>query len=290
MEKYPKASAVNIVSCQSNTPLPKTNLTICARKAIIKTDRGIIKKKWKIQWGDANGRTRQLLMFDKKLWALMEKSSCKSILIGAESGSQEMLDLVGKDTSPEDTVKFSNTAREHNIEVVFSLMVGIPKHPDYLDKKKSEAGVKKEIRDILEMLEKSLPEKKYHAILLFVYTPYPGNPLFETSKKCGFKSPGSLEEWANFEIVANNVPWVSKKNYAIAQQLMDFIFPYACGKNKNRMKSPLPEKAGKNSPKENKKFNSVAFNSRSKEIGYLCRANAVFYLHRGIAFEFQFYF
>src|SRR3989344_6307945 len=36
--------------------------------------RGIIKKKWKIQWGDANGRTRQLLMFDKKLWALMEKS------------------------------------------------------------------------------------------------------------------------------------------------------------------------------------------------------------------------
>ena len=63
---------------------------------------------------------------------------------------------------------------------------------------------------------------------MFVYTPYPGNPLFETSKKCGFKSPGSLEEWANFEIVANNVPWVSKKNYAIAQQLMDFIFPYAC--------------------------------------------------------------
>jgi radical SAM superfamily enzyme YgiQ (UPF0313 family) len=198
------------------------------RERVKKICKGIIKKGWKIEWGDANGRTKQLLMYDEKLWKLMEKSGCKSILIGAEGGSQEILDLIDKDTSPEETVKFAEITRKHNIDAVFSLMAGIPKYPDYLDKKKANAGVKKEIWDILKMLNKSLHEKKYHAILLFVYTPYPGNPLFEISKKIGFKEPKTLEEWADFEIIANNVPWVSKKNYAIAQQLMDFVFPYAC--------------------------------------------------------------
>ena len=198
------------------------------KERVRKICEGIIKNKWKIGWGDANGRTKQLLMYDGELWGLMEKSGCKSILIGAEAGSQETLDLIAKDASPEDTVRFSEVARKHNIDIVFSLMAGIPKYPDYLDKKKAEKGVQKEFEEILGMLDKSLPEKKYHAILLFVYTPYPGNPLFEVSKKCGFKSPASLEEWADFEIIANNVPWVSKKNYAVAQQLMDFVFPYAC--------------------------------------------------------------
>ncbi|MDD5163042.1 MAG: radical SAM protein [Candidatus ainarchaeum sp.] len=181
------------------------------KERIKKICAGLIKKKLKIQWGDANGRTKQLLMYDEKLWSLMEKSGCKSILIGAEGGSQEILDLIDKDTSPEETVKLAETTRRHNIDVVFSLMAGIPRFPDYLNKKKADEGVKKEIFDIMKMLEKSLPEKKYHAILLFVYTPYPGNPLFETSKKLGFKEPKTLEEWADFEIVANNVPWVSKK-------------------------------------------------------------------------------
>ncbi|MDD5148635.1 MAG: radical SAM protein, partial [Candidatus ainarchaeum sp.] len=198
------------------------------RERVRKICEGIIKKGWKIQWGDANGRTKQLLLYDEKLWALMEKSGCKSILIGAESGSQEALDLIAKDTSPEDTVKLSAIARRHNIDIVFSLMAGIPRYPDYLDKKKADAGVRKEINDILEMMDKSLPEKKYHAILFFVYTPYPGNPLFEISRKCGFNPPKNLEEWAEFEIIANHVPWVSKKNYNKVRLLMDFVFPYAC--------------------------------------------------------------
>ncbi|MBN1941595.1 MAG: B12-binding domain-containing radical SAM protein [Candidatus Diapherotrites archaeon] len=188
----------------------------------------IVKNKWKIQWGDANGRTREMLMYDEKLWKLMAESGCKSILIGAEAGSQEMLELVGKDATVEDTVNFARVTREHNIDVVYSLMVGLPKHPECLKKSEAEKIVMREIRDILEMMDKSLPEKKYHAILLFVYTPYPGNPLFEVSKKCGFKEPKSLEEWADFEIVSNNVPWLSKKAYSAAQQLMDFVFPYAC--------------------------------------------------------------
>ena len=52
--------------------------------------------------------------------------------------------------------------------------------------------------------------------------------MFEISVASGFEPPTSLEGWADFEIVKNNLPWLPKDIFGVVQELMDFVFPYAC--------------------------------------------------------------
>ena len=190
----------------------------------------ILKRKLKIKWGRVNGRTRQLVNMGEETWKLIRKSGCFEILVGAESGLQEGLDLINKMTSVEDTCELVELARKHKIEITPSLMIGLP-FPAYKgmkNKAEKQALAEKELNAILDMLDKCYPTKDYFEILLFVYTPYPGNPMFEMSKKLGFKPPQGLEDWVSFDIVQQNLPWLPQSIFGKTMQLLDFIFPYSC--------------------------------------------------------------
>jgi radical SAM superfamily enzyme YgiQ (UPF0313 family) len=196
----------------------------------------IIRRRLNIKWGRVNGRTGQLVNLGEDVWRLMKKSGCTDLLIGAESGLQEGLDLINKMTTVEETVKLVELARKHGIEIAPSLMVGLPY--DSYKKAKTLEGKKRiaeaELNAILDMLDRAYPTKDYFEILLFVFTPYPGNPLFEKSLSLGFKAPARLEEWAHFDIVQQNLPWLPSSIYAVVQQLMEFVFPYACNRYMQR--------------------------------------------------------
>ncbi len=194
--------------------------------------REILKRKLRIHWGRVNGRTKQLADLPEETWRLMKKSGCKDLLVGAESGLQEGLDLINKMVTVEDTQRLIELARRYNIEITPSLMVGLP-FDAYKNAKKEKEKMRiaeKELDAILDLLDKCYPTKDYFEILLFIYTPYPGNPLFEKSKALGFRPPKRLEEWSNFDIVQQNLPWYPAKMYGRVQHLMEFIFPYACDK------------------------------------------------------------
>ena len=201
--------------------------------------REIIRRKLRIKWGRVNGRTTQLVNMGEETWELLKKSGCFEILVGAESGLQEGLDLINKMTTVEDTCRLVELARKHKIEITPSLMVGLP-FPAYGKMKTMEekrALAEKELNAILDMLDECYPTKDYFEILLFVYTPYPGNPMFEMSKKLGFKEPKSLEGWVNFDIVQHNLPWLPEEIYSQTMQLLDFVFPYSCNRYMERHSS-----------------------------------------------------
>ena len=188
----------------------------------------ILEKGLNISWRNANGRVNQLIKFDDAFWRLLKKSGCGTILIGAESGLQELLDVMNKDISLEDTSHLAEITRRHGVEMTFSLMIGIP-NPKLKTETEKKQSVQRELNAILDLLDKSYPdEKNYQDLLLFVYTPYPGNPLYYRSIEAGFVPPKNLEEWADFEIVKNNLPWLPQDVFKTVQQLMDFMFPYAC--------------------------------------------------------------
>jgi len=192
----------------------------------------IIKRRLKIKWGRVNGRTRQLSNMDEGIWKLMQQSGCTDLLIGAESGLQEGLDLINKMASIEDTIKLIELARKYDIEIAPSLMMGLP-FPSYKSAKTDSRRMEiaqRELNAMLDMLDRAYPTKDYFEVLLFVFTPYPGNPLFQKSIELGFKPPQKLEDWAFFDIVEQNLPWLPDKIYGQVQQLMDFIFPYAANK------------------------------------------------------------
>ena len=195
-----------------------------------------INNKLNIRWGEVNGRVDTLLNLDDDLWQLIAKSGCHRILIGAESGWQNALDLIDKRITPEQILKVTEICNHHNICLIFSLMIGLP-FSDLKNMAKNtfiEMEFTQTCKLIDDVLRISLIK---HHFLLFVYTPYPGSVFYEDSIKLGFKPPTNLEEWAEFELNKLYIPWVPKKYNFISGQLTEYIFPLLSQIYKSRLNS-----------------------------------------------------
>lgn len=175
---------------------------------------GFIKEGLNVGWF-VNARVDQLNKFSNDNWKLMKDSGCKQFLIGAESGSQQILDYIGKNITVEDTMKFLKKCKDFNIIAECSLMVGFPESP------------KDDFRDTIHLIDKIISINKENRILVFFYTPYPGTPLFEKSIENGFVPPTSLEEWSKFSLKARNTPWVDKNLEHKFHFIIDHVFNYA---------------------------------------------------------------
>ena len=79
--------------------------------------------------------------------------------MGAESGSQEVLNLINKDASVDDTVNLVKQAMEYSIVPVLSLMVGLP-------------GVKDDINATIKLIRDSKLYYPRTRVFMFLY-PYP---------------------------------------------------------------------------------------------------------------------
>lgn len=181
---------------------------------------GLIERKIKISWGDANGRAPQLVNYDENTWEIMKLSGCKNILIGAESAFQKILDYLNKKASIDDTIKIADISAKHGISVTFSMMIGIP--PD----KKLMITPKQELDAILSLSRKIMTKSMAHVILIFTYTPYPGTRLFSKSIEMGYMAPDNLEKWGEVELHKQTTPWIKAKDIRLVNYLTNFVFRY----------------------------------------------------------------
>lgn len=155
---------------------------------------GMVDRGMKVRWTGL-ARADRIIKFEPELMKLMRDSGCIRILIGAESGSQAMLDLMDKDVDLEETIRSAEMLDEYGIEGDLSFMVGLP------DAHEAEITL-----DFIMMMRRRL--KRMH-IKLFFYTPYPGGRLYDIAKERGFVPPDNLEDWARFELHKVTTPWVS---------------------------------------------------------------------------------
>ena len=156
--------------------------------------KGMVDRGLKVRWTGL-ARADRIIKFEPELMDLMKRSGCIRILIGAESGSQAMLDLMDKDVDLEETIRSAQMLDDYGIEGDLSFMVGLP------DPHEWEITL-----DFIMMMRKRL--KRMH-IKLFFYTPYPGGRLYDIAKERGFVPPSRLEDWAKFELQKVSTPWVS---------------------------------------------------------------------------------
>jgi radical SAM superfamily enzyme YgiQ (UPF0313 family) len=188
----------------------------------------ILERGLAINWGNANGRTRQLLRLTDTEWQLLKASGLREVLVGAESGLQAGLDLINKDTLVEETVTLSRICNRHGIKVRYSMMVGLPY--DVRNGTDLKELIRSEFEAALRMLDAIYRQgTRQNRCLLFIYTPYPGTPLYHASLKLGFKEPKTLEEWANFELNMRNTPWVPRSIVKKVAMLTEYIFPWIEG-------------------------------------------------------------
>jgi len=181
----------------------------------------IVEKDIKISFVNINGRVDQLANCDDDFWELMRRAGVKDLLIGAESGDQEMLDLINKKITPEITLECIRKAKKHNVSPVVSLLTNFPPTTD--DPKLTEQVLKRELNNTAELARKILKINPLVSIMLFSFTPYPGTPLYQLCLKRGFKAPESLEDWGRIDLNTQSIPWVSDGHMKKVELLNDIF-------------------------------------------------------------------
>ncbi|MDH7507852.1 MAG: radical SAM protein [Methanomassiliicoccales archaeon] len=109
----------------------------------------------------------------------MKEAGCRQVLIGVESGSQRILDLMKKGVTIDKIREAFEMVQRAGMDAFAFIMLGLPY----------------ETRSELKATEKFLKKIRADGVEFKVYMPYPGTEMFEVAKEKGFKEPDSLLEW-----------------------------------------------------------------------------------------------
>jgi anaerobic magnesium-protoporphyrin IX monomethyl ester cyclase len=137
---------------------------------------------------------------------LLKKSGLRRVLIGVESGSQEMMDWLAKDIKIEQVYECAERCRKHGIDVIFPFIVGFPGETD------------KSVLDSLNMARELRLMSKGFTTPVFYFKPYPGSKITSDVVKEGYKLPQTIKEWGDFDYIGSSGPWVNDKKYKLVEQ------------------------------------------------------------------------
>ncbi len=125
----------------------------------------------------------------------------KLILVGAESGSDRILKLIGKGFTVEEMKEGVKLFAKYHIPAHYSFILGLPTET------KEETG---ESIDLMLWIHKNHPEALF---TVGQYMPYPGSDLYDFAVKCGFKEPKDTEDWHRIDRFKHTfeLPWIDQK-------------------------------------------------------------------------------
>ena len=181
----------------------------------------LIKRNLNVKWDNVAGNIRPLLKWDDEMWELMYRAGCRSMFVGAESGYQDTLDLIEKNLTVEETIRFAEKSSKYGIRIIFSMMIGMPWDPDYENTRRL---VDQEFKATMDLAGKIMSISDNHRPSVTIYTPYPGTPLWKRAQALGIEPPHSLEGWSNWISRLRNTPWVDPKLAKRSQFISEYIF------------------------------------------------------------------
>jgi anaerobic magnesium-protoporphyrin IX monomethyl ester cyclase len=160
-----------------------------------------------------SGQVRvQLLKPEFVQW--MRDTGCQWVNIGAESGSQAVLDSMHKDQRAEQIewgVR-NLVALAPHIEANLSFIMGLPEENDV------------ERRVTFNLIEKLADLSPKVRCSVCVYMPYPGTPLWPDALARGYVPPDNQEGWTAFDLNRGNTPWVSDAEAQVMSEINDVLF------------------------------------------------------------------
>lgn len=129
---------------------------------------------------------------------LLARSGLRKLLIGVESGSEMMLEVLGKDITLDQIETVAERCRDHRIAATYPFIFGIP----------GEEPV--DVEASLRLARRLKAMYWANTTPHFFYKPYPGSEITQNAVADGFELPQTLEEWSRFDYVATSSPWVDE--------------------------------------------------------------------------------
>lgn len=149
------------------------------------------------EWGCQGVRIGSLERID---FDLLEKSGCKHLYIGIESGSDKILEYIKKQISIKQIKNIINRLANSKIIAHFNFMVGYPIEET------------KDLFETIELVDYIMrTDPKAYFSSFHLVTPYPGTEFYDIVQRYGFVPPSRLEDWVNIRWEAEKAPWISPK-------------------------------------------------------------------------------
>lgn len=167
-----------------------------------------IRRKLPITWA-ATMRADQCFRMPEEVFAKCKESGMRRVLVGVESGTQEMMDRIKKDIKLEYVLFAAERCRKYDVAVIFPFIVGFPGE--------TEASIQASL-DLAKKLRAMSPDFQTP---VFYFKPYPGSPITDEAVASGFTLPCSLDEWADFDFIGSAGPWITPE---IHRQVERFKF------------------------------------------------------------------
>jgi len=170
----------------------------------------IVASGMKITWA-ATMRADQGVRLPEEVWASCKRSGLRRLLVGVESGSNEMLKRIRKDIKIEQVYDTAQKMLKFDIAGHFPFIVGFPDE--------SDASIQATL-DCAKKLRSLSPD---FLTPIYYFKPYPGSELVIEAVARGFRLPQTLEAWAQFDYVAGLPgPWVSADKYKLIERFKFF--------------------------------------------------------------------
>lgn len=174
---------------------------------------GLIASGVELRWR-ATARADEIARADDEFLELIRRSGGYHIFVGAESGSQVILDRIKKDITVEQIWTTAEKLHRFGFEATFTFIVGFPHEPP--ETAWDTIQMAKRLRDM---------DPGFDTPLLF-FTPYPGTEEYLALVRENVPLPGTLEEWASREFKTSPGSWVSPELRRVIQNL-NFYLPLA---------------------------------------------------------------
>jgi radical SAM superfamily enzyme YgiQ (UPF0313 family) len=133
--------------------------------------------------------------------SLYRRSGAHTLKFGAESGNNQILKLMNKGITREETLEANRKAKRNGIVPAFALMCGFP--TETFDQVNDTISLAKELRE---------ENQQAQFETMSIYTALPGTPMWELAIKNGLKPPTKLEEWGDwnfdeYDRDGKRIPW-----------------------------------------------------------------------------------
>jgi len=122
--------------------------------------------------------------------------NCTMVFIGAESGSQKVLDSIEKRIKVEDIFNAARVLNSRGMKGTFSWIIGFPN-----ETKEDVIATVNAIRKVSEIMPVAVQRLK-------IFSPYPGSRLYQETVEKGYHPPSSLEEWGRYTREHCDLPYI----------------------------------------------------------------------------------
>lgn len=163
-----------------------------------------------IRW-DGTIVTKQFLKYTDREINFLKKSGFYRIIAGIESGDEEVLAKINKRHENKDVLELVRRCGQYGIMPSLSFMIGFPWNPE------------KDMENTIRFIEQIKEVNPQTEILLFIFSPYLGTPLYQIAKNYHMIFPDHLEGWAEFTYDKPNTPWVTKKLIKKMKRYLEFF-------------------------------------------------------------------